>query len=187
MNTCSGVFIADLPYNIEENFLREFFKDIGTIQQGHVTIEKDKNLERSCALVEFDSHEQAEKAIREINYKKIDGIPIRMCWSDPNTKEILKSGDGILLISNLDESAEVAQIHDALSNFGKIISCKIPLNKMEDGSFKSRGYAYVQFYKLEDANRAMNDLKGASINGKPMKIDLYKKPERWNSLLNFEY
>ena len=91
--------------------------------------------------------------------------------ADNETKEIIRRRVGCLLIKNLDNSIEVSQLHDAFANFGEIIECKI-FKKMRDSNA-----AYVQFRHQEDANQANTDLKGASINGRPVEISLYNRQE----------
>jgi polyadenylate-binding protein len=167
------VYIGDLPSQTDEAFLRGLLQDFGTIQDGAVLIKKHRSLDKCFAFVTFDSHENAAKAIQEYNYTKLDGTPIRMSWADAETKRIRQSGKGNLFIHGLDESIEVSQLHEAFSNFGEIISCKIPQTKG-----KSNGYGYIQFRNPEDAERARQDLAEASINGKQITIETYNKPAK---------
>jgi len=103
-----------------------------------------------------------------------------MSWSDPETKDLIKKGEGNLFIHGLDESIEVSQIHEAFSNFGEIISCKIKLEKdKRTGKFVSCGFGYIQFRSKEDAEKAKMDLEDASINGKQIEIEDYvRKPKK---------
>ncbi|EAX90061.1 Polyadenylate-binding protein, putative [Trichomonas vaginalis G3] len=169
------VFVGDLPGSVDENFIKEIFKDYGSFPSGTVTVKKHKSLDKSFAFVTFESHELAKRAISEVNYTKLDGVPIRILWSDPGTKRAIKNNVGALFIRGLDENIEVSQLHDAFSNFGEIVSCKIPLT-----NGKSRGYGFITFYKEDDAKRAKTDLADASINGKPIQIEFYQKPTRKN-------
>lgn len=167
------LYIGDLPSSVDELFVKDLFRGYGSFPSGSISLKQHKKLDKSFAFVIFQSHELAQRALDEVNYTSLDGIPIRILWSDRHTKKIINSHESCLFISGLDESISVSQLHDAFSNFGKIVSCKIPLTKG-----KSRGYGYVTFYEVEDARKAREDLEGASINGKPIKIEFYKKPEK---------
>lgn len=170
------IFVGDLPKDIDEIFLRHFFAESGEIiPNSGIVLKKHKTLDSSFAFVTFATHEQAAEAMKNLNYTKLDGRPIRILWCDTETKAIIKSGRGSLFINGLDESIEVSQLHDAFSTFGEIISCKIPLT---DG--KSRGYGYIQFRNPENAEKAKLELADASINGKPIKIDNYNRKSRRN-------
>jgi len=169
------VYIGDLPPATNEDFLRSFFQEICELNNSDILIKKHKTLEKNFAFIKFPSHEAAANAINTLNYTKLDGVPIRMSWADPETKRIRQLGLGNLFIRGLDESIEVSQLHEAFSNFGEIISCKIPLT---DG--KSRGYGYIQFKNKDDAEKARNDLAEASINGKQITIEDYHKPAKKN-------
>jgi len=139
-----------------------------------------KSRDKKYALVNFPSREIASRVIAELNYTKLDDVPIRMSWSDPETKDLIKKGEGNLFIHGLDESIEVSQIHEAFSNFGEIISCKIKLEKdKRTGKFVSCGFGYIQFRSKEDAEKAKMDLEDASINGKQIEIEDYvRKPKK---------
>jgi polyadenylate-binding protein len=169
------IYVGDLPAATDEAFLRNLFAECGSILPNGIVLKKHKSLEKAFAFITFDTREAGQRAIQEINYTKLDGNPIRISWSDPETKKIRNSGLGNLFIRGLDESIEVSQLHDAFSNFGEIISCKIPMTDC-----KSRGYGYIQFRNPADAEKARIDLQDASINGRPITIEQYTKPTKKN-------
>ena len=187
----STIYVADLPVSkdsngqpvsqIDEEFLRLLFQDCGVDQSSDAVTIKTKITRdgKPCAsaLVRFENHECAMKAIAELNYTKLDNVPIRLFLVDEETKAI-NFNQGILFIKNLDPDIEVSQLHDAFANFGEIISCEIPSDiqiiTKPDGTKEkkliSREYGYVQFRNPEDAKQAMTDLKDASINGRPVEV-----------------
>ena len=171
---CTKIIICDLPQQIDEAWLLNFVGEVATPKS--IKIEKERlQSPRMRAFLEFASHDDAQRVISALNYTKLDNVPIRISW-------FLKQHDRAanLFIKNLDPSIEVAQLHEAFSNFGEVISCKIPL---VDG--KSQGFGYVQFLKREDAETAMNDLKGAYIEGKPIEIGRYIPHLRQNKEMTF--
>ena len=110
----------------------------------------------------------------ELNYTKLNGVPIRISWADPGTTRSSKKGN--LFIKNLDPATEVSQLRELLAPFGEIISCKIGT----DADGKSLGYGYVCFREEKDAVQAMQDLQGATINGSPVQIEPYQTRQRGN-------
>ena len=188
--TITPVYVGDLPVKskdghiisgVDEAFLRDLFSESGKIIEGDQAIRiitrEDRNGNPYCfAFINFQTQEDASAAVRDLNYTKLDGCPIRLGIADKETRRIRQSGQGNLFIKNLDKDIEVSQLHDAFANFGEIISCKIPTD--ENG--KSRGYGYVQFRRPEEAEQAMSDLREASINGRPITIEHFQKRQRQN-------
>jgi polyadenylate-binding protein len=78
-----------------------------------------------------------------------------------------------LLVKNIDKEVTQQEIYGKFSAFGNVISCKL---ETYPNSKESRGYAYVQFEKPEDAQRATEALNGQDINGK--KIEVTTKKEK---------
>jgi len=189
MSLPTTVYVGDLPYDqinmkpiVTDDFLRNLFSEAGKISE--VIIKNDKlgrdGVPKPFAFIRYETREEAEKAVNELNYTKLDGVPIRCSLCDPETKKKLKTGKGNLFIKNLDENIEVSQLHDAFANFGEIISCKIAGERSPDGGFKSHGYGYVLFKNEADAESALKDLEGATINNRPIKIEPFKKQPKEN-------
>jgi polyadenylate-binding protein len=164
--TNNKIYVGDLPETTDEEFLRNLFAEYGSIPQNGIILKK--SLDKAFAFITFETHESAESAIKELNYTKIDDVPIRVSWSDPETKKYKQSGLGNLFVSGLDDTIDVSQLHEAFSKFGEIISCKIPTT-----SGKSRGYGYVQFRNPSDAENARITLQGTCINDKEITIQRY--------------
>ena len=196
-NAQATIYVADLPAGkdqnnqpvslVDEEFLRQLFQDQGIINAPEAVVIKTKMGRNgnpyAYAFIRFESHENAVKAIAELNYTKLNNVPIRLMLVDKDTKMIVRSNQGNLFIKNLDPDITVSQLHDAFANFGEIISCKIPSDLQVNGDEKkyvSRGYGYVQFRNPDDAKQAMLDLKDASINGRPIEIQPFCRRQQKN-------
>lgn len=163
---------------VDEDFLRILFQDHHVSSSPDAVIIKVEISQTkkpySYAFIKFDTLKNAIEAINELNYTKLDNVPIRLILADKETQDIIHSNIGNLYIENLDPDIEVSQLHEAFANFGEIISCKIPTDLVITASgeqkYVSRGYGYVQFRNPEDAIQTMEYLKDTSINGRPLKI-----------------
>ena len=171
-STTKQIYVYDLPFTVNKKFLRSLFSD----ESEPIEIILMKHRTKCDAIITYESHEVAKNVIYNLTYTKLDGIPIHICWADPETMRILQSGPGTLLIEGLEESIEACQLHEAFANFGDVIDCHIPLR-----NGKSCGYGYIQFRNPADAERAKSDLADASINGKKIHIKDYVRPQRRNS------
>ncbi|OMJ82850.1 hypothetical protein SteCoe_16384 [Stentor coeruleus] len=65
------LIIRNLPFSIEENFLRKTLEKIGTLKEFHVPLDLDKKRNKGFAFVEYEKKNLSEKAIKALNGMKI--------------------------------------------------------------------------------------------------------------------
>lgn len=73
MDTQNKLFVGNLPYSVDEMQLRQMFEPFGELVE--VTVIKDRMTGRSkgFGFVTFKNKEDAEKAIKELHEKELDG------------------------------------------------------------------------------------------------------------------
>lgn len=59
------VFLGGLKEDVEEEDLREYFKDFGNIINVNVVTEKETGKKRGFAFVEFDDYDPVDKIVCE--------------------------------------------------------------------------------------------------------------------------
>ena len=168
------IHVSNLPINATDEFLRSFFQDCGNV----VKVTSKHRPNSNFAFVQFDTKEAAIRAVANYNYTKLNGEPIIITYASIEYMRIIHSGLGNIFIRGLDENIEASQLHELFSNFGEVISCKVPTQYN-----KNKGYAYIQFKNPADAERAKIELSDATINGKPISIETYLKRENPNAML----
>jgi RNA recognition motif-containing protein len=67
-----------------------------------------------------------------------------------------------LLVKNLPKEVSAHQFYKQFSNHGDIRSCKLVVNYKGE----SKGYGYVNFYRIEDADKAKEEIGKNGFNGK---------------------
>mmetsp|Transcript_11421 Transcript_11421/g.11501 ORF Transcript_11421/g.11501 Transcript_11421/m.11501 type:complete len:251 (-) Transcript_11421:28-780(-) len=148
------LFVNNLPYEIEENELKEILSSYGDVS----TIRIIRDLEGKCkgyAYVEFHEKEAVEHAIKAAQIT-IKGRSVLLLKSEK------KSQNFTLHVSNLPYSIT----EDSLSSFFKG-NCKVTLPK--DQKDKPRGFAFIEFEKEEDAQSAL-EMEFPVIEGRPVVI-----------------
>ncbi len=70
------LFVGNLPYDMTETDLREFFSPIGSLSTVIIPTDRDTGKPRGFAFVEFNDPAQAEEAIRQLNNKLFKGRAI---------------------------------------------------------------------------------------------------------------
>jgi len=85
-----------------------------------------------------------------------------------------------LYIKNLDDSIDDDRLKSEFSQFGTITSAKI----MRDDSGSSRGFGFVCFSTQEEATKAVTDMSGKMLAGKPIYVALAQRKELRQAQLN---
>lgn len=143
----------------------QLFEDYNLIKIEFDNIFNYDNELKKYALLTFDSKENRDRAYADLNFTKLDTIPIRLVLADDETRRIISTNEGKIRINNLEKSIEVSQLHDAFGDYGPIVESEIPLD-----NGVSRGYGWVQYRNPSDAKQAINDLKDAKLNGLTIEV-----------------
>ena len=75
--------------------------------------------------------------------------------------------NGRLYVGNLSYEASEAELEDLFKGFGNVRSVEIIYNTR---TYKSKGYAFVEMQKLEDAQRAAEVLHGQPFMGRELMV-----------------
>ena len=67
------LFVGNLPYDVTESDLREFFSPIGPLSTVIVPMDRDTGKPRGFAFIEFSEREQADEATRRLNNQPLKG------------------------------------------------------------------------------------------------------------------
>src|SRR5512139_1865068 len=67
------LFVGNLPYDVTEPDLREFFSSIGPLSTVIIPVDRETGKRRGFAFVEFSDPAQAEEASRKLNNQSFRG------------------------------------------------------------------------------------------------------------------
>ncbi len=135
---------------------------------------------KTHAFVHFETAEFSERARLELNGVKITpkyatnkiGKPVRMCRYE--TKQSIDIGRGIeqhnsnLLVKNIPKEVSAHNFWNMFRKFGDIKSCKLVVDMMGN----SKGYGYVNYYRGDDADKALNELNNKELCSKRLRVNL---------------
>ena len=73
-----------------------------------------------------------------------------------------------LFIKNIDRDINEAQLESLFKQFGEVISTKIVYDKI---TWVSRGFAFMEMTKKEDALKAIAELNGKELKGRALLVE----------------
>lgn len=168
-----SIFVKNLNFSTTSIKLTETFKSLPGFVVAVVKTKPDpKNqggvLSMGFGFVEFRTKEQADVAISTLDGHVIDGHKIQLKLSHrqgqgSNNSNVKKSNKtNKIIIKNLPFEASRKDVLQLFGAFGQLKSVRVP--KKFDKS--ARGFAFVEFTLIKEAESAMSQLEGVHLLGR---------------------
>jgi polyadenylate-binding protein len=194
----TNLYIKNLPLDVTEQKLNEMFSKFGTITSLRIMVNDEKK-SRGFGFCNFNTHEEAVAAIEGMNNFEIGDKRLfvaRAQKREQRDKELRERFEQLkierqkkyagvnLYVKNLSDEIDDERLRTEFSSFGSITSAVV----MRDRAGKSRGFGFVCFSAQEEAMKAMADMTGRMLDGKPLYVALAQRAEerkarfenRWN-------
>jgi polyadenylate-binding protein len=184
----TNVYVKNLPTEFNKDNLDELFGKYGKIVSSVLKM-NDQNQCAGFAFVNFETPEEAKNAIESLHETALGDKTLYVCRAqkkNERAKELREKFDKIkqerqkkyagvnLFIKNLDDSIDDAALREAFIEFGNITSSKV----MKDQNDRSRGFGFVCFSTQEEATKAVTDMNGRMLKGKPLYVALAQRKEQ---------
>lgn len=160
-----SVFVGGLPWSVDDERLREEFAHIGEIVGARVVTDRSSGRSKGFGYVDFPTKDLAQKAVDEMNRFELEGRSLNVDMSLP--REPRKSDT--LFLGNLSFEVQEDAIRDLIEPTGlTIVSLRIPTDRV---SGRPKGFGYVQFESIADAEKAFEELKEKSLDSRKLRVD----------------
>ena len=189
----TNLFTKNVPVEWGDDELKEFFAPHGEIKSA-VVMKDGEGKGRGFGFVNFAEHEQASKAVDELNGTELNGKTVfvgRAQKKRDRERELREKFEALklerahkftgvnLYVKNLDDAIDDEKLREAFAPFGNISSAKV----MFDDKGSSRGFGFVCFGGNEEATKAVAEMNGHILGNKPLYVALaQRKDERKNML-----
>ncbi|XP_009117286.2 polyadenylate-binding protein 4 isoform X1 [Brassica rapa] len=176
LGSMCSLYIGDLDFSVTDSQLYDYFTKVCQVVSVRVCRDSATNASLGYGYVNYCNMDDAEKAIKKLNFTHLNGKMIRVTHSTRDNAA-RRSGVGNLFVKNLDKSVDNKTLHDTFSECGNIVSCKVATDHMG----QSRGYGFVQFESEDSAKTATEKLNGRLLNDKEIFVGPFLRKEERES------
>nr|XP_021491999.1 polyadenylate-binding protein 1-like [Meriones unguiculatus] len=192
----TNIYVKNLHVDMDEQGLQDLFSQFGKMQS--VKVMRDNNGQsRGFGFVNFEKHEEAQKAVDHMNGKEVSGQQLYVGRAQKRAErqselkrrfEQMKQKrqnhyQGVnLYVKNLDDSINDERLREVFSAYGVITSAKV----MTESSH-SKGFGFVCFSSPEEATKAVTEMNGRIVGTKPLYVALAQRKEERKAILTNQY
>ncbi|CAL4124973.1 unnamed protein product, partial [Meganyctiphanes norvegica] len=193
----TNVFIKNFGSELDDEKLKEIFSTFGEITS-HKVMRDEAGKSKGFGFVAFSCPEEAEKAVEALHGKEINGKPLfvgqakkiaqrraelKKKFEEIKLERITRYQGVNLYVKNLDTAIEDDRLQQEFSPYGTITSAKI----MQEENGRSKGFGFVCFSSAEEATRAVTEMNGRMLMGKPLYVTLAQRREERKAYLISQY
>lgn len=194
----TNCFVKNIPKQWTDEMLHKEFQPFGPIASCIIMKDAAKTTEekassRGFGFVDFEDCESAMAATQALNgrmYKGEDGTEselfvgraqkkgererdLRQKFDQLKVERISKYQGVNLYVKNLDDKVTDDELREPFAQHGTITSSRV----MKDENGTSRGFGFVCFASPEEATKAVTEMNGKILNGKPIYVALAQRKE----------
>lgn len=116
------LYIGNLHPSLEDSRIFDFFGPYGELVSCRIMRDIYSGESRGFGFVSYKNVEDAKRAKEELNYKKLEGWEMRICFkrSPGDFKP-----EANIFVKNLNEEVSAKELEEICTPFGEILSCTI--------------------------------------------------------------
>ncbi|KAJ3677294.1 hypothetical protein LUZ60_003018 [Juncus effusus] len=193
----NNVFVKNLGEGVTKEELTEVFGKYGAITSAVVMCDEEGK-SRCFGFVNFENAEDAAEAVEALNGKKFGDKEWFVGKAQKKSeremelkerfeqavKETVDKNHGLnLYLKNLEDTITDEKLREIFAEYGTITSCKI----MRDTNGISKGSGFVAFSTPEEASKALSEMNGKLISGKPLYVAIAQRKEERRARLQAQF
>ncbi|KAK6946141.1 RNA recognition motif domain [Dillenia turbinata] len=189
----SSIFVGDLASDVTDTILMETFSSrYPSVKGAKVIIDQNTGRSKGYGFVRFGDENEKSRAMTEMNGIYCSSRPMRIGVATPKKASgyssqavVLAGGNAsngaltqrsqsdndltntTIYVGGLDSSVVDEELREPFSQFGEVVSIKIPAGK---------GCGFVQFANRTDAEAALQNLNGTVIGKQTVRLSWGRTP-----------
>uniref|UniRef100_UPI0037E91296 RNA-binding protein 39-like isoform X2 n=1 Tax=Semicossyphus pulcher TaxID=241346 RepID=UPI0037E91296 len=170
------VFCMQLAARIRPRDLEEFFSAVGKVRDVRMISDRNSRRSKGIAYIEFMESNSVPLAIG-LTGQRLLGVPIivqasqaeknRAAAAAANNLQKGSTGPMRLYVGSLHFNITEEMLRGIFEPFGRIESIQL---MMDSETGRSKGYGFITFSDAECAQKALEQLNGFELAGRPMKV-----------------
>ncbi|CAO1637786.1 unnamed protein product [Parajaminaea phylloscopi] len=183
----TNIFVKNIDPEVNQEQFEELVNKHGKVTSVVLSTD-DEGKSRGFAFANFESHDEAQKAVEALHDLEFHGQKLFAARAQKKTEreaelrrsyeaaknEKLSKFQGVnLYLKNIPEDFDDERLREEFAPFGTITSCKI----MRTPSGVSRGFGFVCYSAPDEANKAVAEMNGKMLENKPLYVTLAQRKE----------
>lgn len=178
-----SIFVGNLSWNTDDDSLHGFFDAEFEVAAANVQRHENSGRSKGWGLVTLANDVDTPKAIDFFNNKELDGRALIVRAdrgatkreskqnSSRDTKVAEQAGPSTkLFVGNLTWDTTSEDLEKNFADYGSLVSAEV----MSKPDGRSRGWGIVEFSTTEGAGNALDNMNGAEIDGRAIKVEFQK-------------
>lgn len=150
----TNLIVNYLPQQMTDEQFEDLFKKFGSMKSCKIVRNRVSGYSYGFGFVDFETHEQAIKAINELNGHELETKKIKVAFARPAGQDIKQAN---LYIKNVPNEWNQDDVKKVFEPYGNIIQVRVLGN--------NRGVAFVLFDLRKQAEDALEALNGKTVDG----------------------
>ncbi|KAJ1814611.1 E3 ubiquitin-protein ligase pub1 [Coemansia sp. RSA 2598] len=169
--SAKSLYVGNLDPRVNEGVLYEVFGSVRPVVSAKIIPDKRQaNGGLNYGFVEFESHQDAEYALQNVNGRRVFDSEIRVNWAFASGGQMQEDTSNHFPVFVGDLSAEVNDqvLAKAFSVFPSMSDARVMWD-MTSG--KSRGFGFVAFRDRADAEKAIARMNGEWLGSRAIRVN----------------
>jgi len=169
------VFCMQLSARIRARDLEEFFSAVGKVRDVRLITDNKTRRSKGIAYIEYKDVDSVGLALG-LNGQKLLGVPIMVQPTQAEKNRVAAATSTIqkgnlgpmrLYVGSLHFNITEEMLKGIFEPFGRMDHIQLI---MDPETGRSRGYGFITFHDSEDAKKALEQLNGFQLAGRPIKV-----------------
>ncbi|KAK7884896.1 hypothetical protein WMY93_028019 [Mugilogobius chulae] len=169
------VFCMQLAARIRARDLEDFFSAVGKVRDVRIISDRNSRRSKGIAYIEFLETSSVPLAIG-LTGQRLLGVPIIVQASQAEKNRAAAAANALqrgsmgpmrLYVGSLHFNITEEMLRGIFEPFGRIESIQL---MMDSETGRSKGYGFISFADAECAKKALEQLNGFELAGRPMKV-----------------
>ncbi|XP_004501589.1 polyadenylate-binding protein RBP47C'-like [Cicer arietinum] len=187
-----SIFVGDLATDVTDSMLHETFSNkYPSVKAAKVVFDANTGRSKGYGFVRFGDDNERSQAMNEMNGVYCSSRPMRIGAATPRKSSGYQQGgqsngtssqseadstNTTIFVGGLDPNATAEDLREPFSEYGEIVSVKIPVGK---------GCGFVQFANRNNAEEALQKLNGATIGKQTVRLSWGRNPANKQFRMDF--